>query len=116
MLLSAFPNGEYDFLTFEYRNHGNSEKEYHSTILPDKSYSTYGSLECADLLGAIDFVKSQYQDIGLYGLSKGGAAIQTSYLKSNPSDNIGAMFLDSPAIFLYLFKILRDAVLWLLQI
>ncbi|KAG2393577.1 hypothetical protein C9374_007108 [Naegleria lovaniensis] len=99
MMLNAFPNGEYDFFTFEYRNHGQSDKEYPSIILPNKSYSTYGSLEYADLLGAIDFVKSQYgyEHVGLYGLSKGGATIMTAYLKSNPSDSIRAMFLDSPA-------------------
>lgn len=101
MMLNAFPNGEYDFFTFELRNHGQSEKEYPSVLLSDKSYSTYGSLEYADLLGAIDHVKSQYgyEHVGLYGLSKGGATIMTAYLKSTPhnKDSIRAMFLDSPA-------------------
>jgi len=98
MLIKAFPNGEYDFLTVEYRNHGDSEREQLSW-LTEKSYSTYGSLEYADVLGAIDYVKQHYgyEKIGLYGASMGGATILNVLLKSNPEDGIRALFMDSPA-------------------
>ena len=98
MLLKAFPDGEYDFMTMEYRNHGFSQKEYPSNLLPDKSYSTYGSIEYADVLGAITYARNLgYEEIGLYGPSMGGATIMNAYLRSNSQDNIRALFLDSPA-------------------
>lgn len=71
-------------LMFDFRNAGESEG----------TLTSVGQFEYYDLLGAIEFAKSQgYRQIGLYGLSMGAA---TSLNAAADSPDVQAVVADSP--------------------
>lgn len=85
-IAAGLSRGGYNVLLFDFRGHGES----------DKKASSFGYLEQNDLIGALRYVKSRgdvdYNKIGVYGFSMGGAV---AILVASKTEEIKAIIADS---------------------
>ncbi len=92
----------YNVLNIDLRNHGKSD-----CYAFQKAYTTFGSEEHKDVLGAYDYLVERYRNmtmtqgtpvIGLYGASMGAT---TSIIAFSALTNVTAAFIDSPPCDVY---------------
>ena len=86
----------YNVLSIDLRNHGDS---------PDLNppYVSFGNSEYKDVLGAVDYLENRFgasaiANLGLFGVSMGGAVSIVAYQND---DRFKALFADSPACDVY---------------
>jgi pimeloyl-ACP methyl ester carboxylesterase len=91
----------YNVLSIDLRNHGKSD--YYKF---QKPYTTFGSEEHKDVLGAWDYLVERYYNttgqklpqVGLYGVSMGGS---TAIIAFAQNQNFTGLFVDSPPCDVY---------------